>query len=131
MGSTTSWRINSKLDLGRRWATLCFWLVKKLSRQMTSWPWATRRSQRWEPRKPAPPVTRMRFNDEVAIGFRGQRSEVRDQKSLVNFAFVVFNDFCQTFLEGNFGRPVEDLLGAHDVGAAVAGVVVGAGFEGD
>src|SRR5215467_9346672 len=32
--------------------------VKKLSRQMTSWPVSSRRSQRWEPTKPAPPVTR-------------------------------------------------------------------------
>lgn len=31
--------------------------VKKLSRQMTSSPRSTRRSQRWLPRKPAPPVT--------------------------------------------------------------------------
>ena len=40
---------------------VAFWLVKKLSRQITSWPCSTRRSQRWEPRKPAPPVTRMRL----------------------------------------------------------------------
>src|SRR3954469_23532398 len=32
--------------------------VKKLSAQMTWWPWPTRRSQRWLPRNPAPPVTR-------------------------------------------------------------------------
>ena len=31
--------------------------VKKLSRQMTSWPSAIKRSQRCEPRNPAPPVT--------------------------------------------------------------------------
>jgi hypothetical protein len=31
--------------------------VKKLSRQMTSWPAAIKRSQRCEPRNPAPPVT--------------------------------------------------------------------------
>src|SRR5512139_3178194 len=34
--------------------------VKKLSRQTTSLPSETNRSQRCEPRKPAPPVTRMR-----------------------------------------------------------------------
>ena len=35
--------------------------VKKLSAQMTSWPSRIRRSQRWEPRNPAPPVTNTRF----------------------------------------------------------------------
>eukprot|EP00967_Tisochrysis_lutea_P014947 scaffold16827_cov32-Tisochrysis_lutea.AAC.6 len=40
--------------------TFVFCEVKKLSRQMTSWPWSTRRRQRWDPRKPQPPVTRMR-----------------------------------------------------------------------
>src|SRR6266704_1738174 len=34
--------------------------VKKLSTQMTSWPLPSRRSQRCEPRKPAPPVTKVR-----------------------------------------------------------------------
>ena len=33
-----SWRISSKLGRPSRWATFDFWLVKKLSRQMTSWP---------------------------------------------------------------------------------------------
>ena len=32
--------------------------VMRLSIAMTSWPSASSRSQRWEPRKPAPPVTR-------------------------------------------------------------------------
>ena len=35
--------------------------VKKLSSAMTSWPSASSRSQRKEPRKPAPPVTRVRL----------------------------------------------------------------------
>jgi hypothetical protein len=34
--------------------------VKKLSTQSTSWPCSSKRSHRWLPRKPAPPVTRMR-----------------------------------------------------------------------
>src|ERR671914_23171 len=37
--------------------------VSRLSTQMTRWPRATRKSHRWEPRKPAPPVTR-----EVGMG---------------------------------------------------------------
>ena len=43
-------------------STFDFCEVKKLSRQTTSWPLLTRRSHRCEPRKPAPPVTRIRFN---------------------------------------------------------------------
>src|SRR5918998_1124379 len=35
--------------------------VKKLSRQITKCPSARSRSQRWEPMKPAPPVTRIRM----------------------------------------------------------------------
>src|SRR6476469_5651331 len=33
--------------------------VKKLSTHSTSWPSPSRRSHRWLPRKPAPPVTRI------------------------------------------------------------------------
>ena len=44
--------------------------VKKLSRQTTWWPSASSRSQRWEPMKPAPPVTRMRIG-LVSIGKNG------------------------------------------------------------
>ena len=40
--------------------------VKKLSTQRTSWPSFNRHSQRCEPRKPAPPVTRTRFQFEVS-----------------------------------------------------------------
>ena len=39
--------------------------VKKLSTQTTSWPAASRRSHRWEPRNPAPPVTSTR------VGLKG------------------------------------------------------------
>ena len=49
-------------------ATLDFWLVKKLSRQITSWPCSTSRSQRCEPRNPAPPVTRIRFKECHRLG---------------------------------------------------------------
>jgi hypothetical protein len=49
----------------------CFWLVKKLSRQITSCPWATSRSHRCEPRKPAPPVTRMRLREVEDIRVAG------------------------------------------------------------
>jgi hypothetical protein len=38
--------------------------VKKLSKQTRSAPRAVRRSHRCEPRKPAPPVTRMRFSTD-------------------------------------------------------------------
>src|SRR5262249_48739509 len=43
------------------WSTLVRRPVKKLSRQMTSLPSVARRSHKCEPRKPAPPVTRIRF----------------------------------------------------------------------
>src|ERR1051325_5150149 len=107
MGSTTSWRINSKLGLLSRWETLCFWEVKKLSRQMISWPWATRRSQRWEPRKPAPPVTRIRLSDDVELVAIEVLFVVCGVLFVVpvcywsrlsGFAPVVFNDFCEAFL---------------------------------
>src|SRR3954454_12057952 len=39
-----------------------------MSTHSTSWPWATSRSHRCEPRKPAPPVTRTRF---VTVRMRG------------------------------------------------------------
>src|SRR3569833_3391922 len=35
--------------------------VKKLSAQMTRCPMSKSRAQRWRPRKPAPPVTKIRF----------------------------------------------------------------------
>ena len=44
-----------------------FWLVKKLSRQITSWPRSTSRSQRWEPRNPAPPVTKIRLLENTCV----------------------------------------------------------------
>src|SRR3954470_25007905 len=37
--------------------TFCSDPVSRLSMQITLWPLASSRSQRWEPRKPAPPVT--------------------------------------------------------------------------
>src|ERR1700679_887100 len=39
--------------------------VKKLSRQRTSAPCAIKRSQRWEPIKPAPPVTNTRLSTDI------------------------------------------------------------------
>src|SRR6476469_8753911 len=38
--------------------------VSRLSTQITLWRWASRKSQRWEPRNPAPPVT-------TEVGIRG------------------------------------------------------------
>jgi len=38
--------------------------VKKLSRQITSWPSFNKRSQRCEPKKPTPPVTSVRVRWE-------------------------------------------------------------------
>src|SRR6266852_405679 len=60
IGSTVSWRINSKLRCPARWAILARLPLKKLSRQMTSAPSRSSRSHRWEPRNPAPPVTSAR-----------------------------------------------------------------------
>src|SRR5262245_23799251 len=53
--------MNSKFDLPSRCAMLVFWLVNRLSRQMTSCPSPTSRSQVCAPRNPAPPVTSMRL----------------------------------------------------------------------
>src|SRR6266540_4894760 len=44
----------------RRWAMLSSVPVTRLSMQTTSQPRASRKSQRWEPMNPAPPVTRTR-----------------------------------------------------------------------
>ena len=61
IGTVTSCRISSKFFFASKCSTLDFWLVKKLSRQITSWPASTSRSHKCDPRKPAPPVTRMRI----------------------------------------------------------------------
>src|SRR4029077_1574965 len=60
IGSTVSWRMNSKLRCPARWAILARLPLKKLSRQMTSAPSRNSRSHRCEPRNPAPPVTSAR-----------------------------------------------------------------------
>ena len=57
-----SCRINSKLGLANKCEILRLLPVKKLSRQSTSSPRATKLSQRCEPRKPAPPVTKILCN---------------------------------------------------------------------
>src|SRR5207302_10343469 len=50
-----------------RWAMLSLVPLKKLSAHSTSLPSATSRSQRCEPRNPAPPVTRIRLRNESFI----------------------------------------------------------------
>src|SRR4051812_33764208 len=61
-GSVTSWGMKTNSGM-RRCAMFASDPVSKLSTQMTRWPRARSASQRWEPRKPAPPVTR-----QVAMG---------------------------------------------------------------
>src|SRR5208282_5607573 len=56
-----SCRASSKNGLSISSTMLSFTPVKKLSAQITSWPSRTRRSQRCEPRNPAPPVTSTLF----------------------------------------------------------------------
>src|SRR2546422_4928718 len=46
----------------RKCSTLSVVPVERLSRQTTSQPRARRDSERWDPMKPAPPVTRMRMD---------------------------------------------------------------------
>jgi len=53
--------------------------VKKLSTHSTSWPSARRRSQRWEPRKPAPPVTRMRLRRKSVAKCKGEAGSCKFQ----------------------------------------------------
>src|SRR5262245_2770991 len=57
----TSWRMNSKNGLPRRWAMFSLLPVKRLSTHSTSSPACNNASQRCEPRNPAPPVTRTFF----------------------------------------------------------------------
>src|SRR6267142_800758 len=42
-------------------------LVTRLSTQITRWPRSIRYSQRWEPRKPAPPVTTDVGTDQIVL----------------------------------------------------------------
>lgn len=51
-------RMGSKLSWSIRWETFLWRSVENLPRQLTRAPSAMRRSQRCDPRKPAPPVTR-------------------------------------------------------------------------
>src|SRR5262245_42401879 len=73
MNSVTSCWMNLKSGLPPRWAMLSTEPVTKLSMAMTLWPRASSRSTRWEPRKPAPPVT-------TEVGLPGERDDflVRD-----------------------------------------------------
>src|SRR2546427_2522826 len=53
--------------------------VLKLSTQTTSWPSPSSRSQRWQPKNPAPPVTRTRIErlppwERLRMGARNQLS---------------------------------------------------------
>ena len=57
-----------------RWARLCGLPVRRLSIATTSWPSASRRSQRWLPRNPAPPVTRTRMLIRAPLPRRSSRS---------------------------------------------------------
>src|SRR6266545_4686158 len=59
MKFVTSCRTNSKRG-SRMWAILSIEPVRRLSMQTISQPRASRKSQRWEPMKPAPPVTSTR-----------------------------------------------------------------------
>ncbi len=57
----------SKMKFSSRiWLMLSSEPVSRLSRQITRWPRPSRASLRWEPRKPAPPVT-----TQVLIAARG------------------------------------------------------------
>src|SRR3989338_1824056 len=58
-----SWRSNWRARSDRRWAMFSSRPVMKLSTQRTAWSSRMKRSHRWEPIKPAPPVTRMRIAD--------------------------------------------------------------------
>ena len=59
--SVTSCLINSKYGLPSKWRMLSLEPVNRLSTQMTSFPSSSNLSQRCDPRKPAPPVTNIRF----------------------------------------------------------------------
>src|SRR5271166_2045315 len=66
MMSTPTW---TKRSGSRMWAMLASEPVSRLSAQITRLPRASSSSQRWEPRKPAPPVTR-----QVAIASEDTRA---------------------------------------------------------
>src|SRR5262245_43409929 len=61
MNSATLCRTKRNRRSSWRCAMLRMFPVRRLSIAMTSWPSVRRRSQRWLPRNPAPPVTRTRI----------------------------------------------------------------------
>src|SRR4051812_31170798 len=72
-----SWRTNSKRGFASRCPMLAFCPVKRLSMQITSWPSLSRRSQRWDPRKPAPPVTRIRIRRATVGDYKSVFEQIR------------------------------------------------------
>src|SRR4030095_2041004 len=68
----TSWRISSKRWLSSNGTILSRRPVKKLSRQSTSCPSFSSRSQRCEPIKPAPPVTRIRIVQPFGVRWQAE-----------------------------------------------------------
>src|SRR5256885_72336 len=78
-----SCRMSSKRGLASNDSTLSRVPVKKLSMQMTSCPRATSRSQRCEPRNPAPPVTRGRLRVDADSLVMARGSAVREGDELV------------------------------------------------
>src|SRR5258708_549669 len=66
-GCEMSWRLKTKRSLPRSSSMLPSEPVIKLSTQITSWPRSRKRSHRWEPMKPAPPVIKVRKLTSSAI----------------------------------------------------------------
>src|SRR3954447_26610164 len=74
--------------------------VSRLSTQTTRWPFASRWSHRFEPRNPAPPVTRAVFMAFIAVdGSREGRRTRQSLQSLHGHAIA---------READLPRPVEE-----------------------
>src|SRR5208282_5226374 len=118
IGSTTSWRMNSKLRLPSRCMMLARLPLKKLSRQMTSWPSLSRRSHRWEPRNPAPPVTSARtvVPPGSAAVFAGDREN--------GFDYVVDIFVAHRGVDGKRQAAAEDVFGNRKIAVTVAVVAL-------
>src|SRR6266566_3003946 len=72
--------------------------VKKLSRHRTSWPSANNRSHKWEPIKPAPPVTR------ILMGFKFRVSSFEFRLRFSYLATEILKDNRSMLISSGLGR---------------------------
>src|SRR5438067_1399681 len=110
-----SCRTSSKRGWSSSGATLSRAPVKKLSTQMTSWPRSSSRSQRCEPKKPAPPVTSVRLRTRSRIdapigGSSNQVERSRRRRKSIRMAAAQAEQCKKDDIEIESQRPVFDVV---------------------